>query len=176
LNDEPDRAYAEALTCPIEYRVKRTTSSPIQSLTVGRHGDAPLSEHCLCVRDILVGTAPQAPIVANLRTPVERRFLAEAVSKRTHKSRAAKARLRGRPTTASAHVGNGKATPQNLVIYCFDTASTLNGRSNLSLPDIRKLILFMQNCATGLCGDPGEGLPNVEWCNLIVGVNEAKWG
>jgi hypothetical protein len=47
--------------------------------------------------------------------------LAEAVSKRTLQSRTFEIGLREWPTTASERVGIGKATPQNLEIYCFDT-------------------------------------------------------
>jgi hypothetical protein len=53
----------------------------------------------------------------------ERRLMAEVVSKRTLQSRTLEIGLRERPTTASERVGKGKATPQNLEIYCFDTAS-----------------------------------------------------
>jgi hypothetical protein len=47
---------------------------------------------------------------------------AEAVSKRTHQSGVFEIGLRESPTTASADGGNGKATPQNLEISCFDAA------------------------------------------------------
>jgi hypothetical protein len=58
-----------------------------------------------------------------------RRQAAEAVSKRMLQSRAVEVGLRELLTTASADVGNGKATPQNLEIYRFDTASATSGRS-----------------------------------------------
>jgi len=47
----------------------------------------------------------------------------QAVSKRALHSSAVETGLRERPTTASASVGNGKATLQNLAIFRFDTAS-----------------------------------------------------
>jgi hypothetical protein len=110
-----------------------------------------------------------------------RQHAAEAVSKRAHKSRAAKARLRERPTTASAHVGNGKATPQNLVIYCFDTASATSSRSlgcrdwryASGLIGIQTLTLGHLNASTGarnfsphrnpLGGNSGSSLPCSQW-------------
>jgi hypothetical protein len=54
---------------------------------------------------------------------VERPQLAQAVSKRALHSSAVETGSRERPTTASASVGNGKATLQNLAIFRFDTAS-----------------------------------------------------
>src|ERR1700692_1899675 len=56
---------------------------------------------------------------------------AEAVSKRMLQSRAVEIGLRESPTTASADVGKGKAPPQNLEIYCFDTASPNRRRSTV---------------------------------------------
>jgi hypothetical protein len=64
-----------------------------------------------------------------VRMQNERQGSAEAVSKRTLQSRTLEIGLRERPTTASERVGKGKATPQNLEIYCFDTAWARSGLS-----------------------------------------------